>query len=334
MRADESSRAAICSEEPANHSRRSFVRWPDGGPSTKVVAGHRRRRRTAPVRNLVSTASTHDASRTRHLTDAAEATAVHVVGMSITSDEVSDCHGVGRPDVETRSRSHLIETHTRLAASLARRFVGRGEELDDLRQVAMVALVNAADRFDPSLAYAFSTFATPTIIGALKRHLRDRTWAIRPPRSLQERYLEVNAAIDALTGALRRVPETAEVAEYGKWSEREVRDALAERLHRNLEHWDSTDDGGRYEYGAIEPDYARIEDRRIVDELLREIEPRERAIVEMRIFGDWHRPKSARASASARCTCADCCGSASRRCASPRYRRGSHHECDPRRCLP
>ncbi len=206
--------------------------------------------------------------------------------MLVTSDEVTHQLGSSKTTLELPARNRLIETHADLAASLARRFVGRGEELDDLRQVAMLALVTAANRFDSSLGYAFSTFATPTIVGALKRHLRDHTWAIRPPRSLQERYLEVNAALDMLTGDLRRVPETDEIARYGTWTEQEVRDAIAERVHRNLEHFDSTYDGSGRETGMLEHQYARLEDRHVVDELLDEIGARERSVVEMRFFGD------------------------------------------------
>jgi RNA polymerase sigma factor (sigma-70 family) len=160
-----------------------------------------------------------------------------------TSSERTGQPSTANAAFDTYARDRLVEQHMDLAWSLARRFAGWGEQLDDLRQVAMLGLVTASHRFDPSRGYAFSTFATPTIIGTLKRHLRDHAWAIRPPRSLQERYLAVNAAVDALTSELRRAPDTAEIASYGDWSQQEVRGALGERLHRNLEHWDALEGG-------------------------------------------------------------------------------------------
>ena len=134
-------------------------------------------------------------------------------------------------DPRRRQRNDLVETHVDLAFSVARQFSGRGEELDDLRQVALLALVQAAERFDPSRGFAFSTFAVPTITGALKRHFRDHAWAVRPPRRLQEQYIEVAAIIEHLTGELHRFPTTAEVAAHGGWSESDVRNrACATRV--------------------------------------------------------------------------------------------------------
>src|SRR5579871_2852026 len=87
---------------------------------------------------------------------------------------------------DTLLRDRLVEEHLGLAYSIARRFEGRGEEPDDLRQVALMALTCAVERFDPARGVAFSTFAAPTIAGTLKRHLRDHTWIVRPPRSVGE----------------------------------------------------------------------------------------------------------------------------------------------------
>ncbi len=188
--------------------------------------------------------------------------------------------------IAVADRNRLIETHVDLASSLARRFKGRGEELDDLRQVALLALVQAAERFDPSYGFAFTTFATPTIVGALKRHLRDQTWAIRPPRSSQERYLQVNAAVEALTGTLRRLPDIAQIAAYGAWSEQEVRSALAEKQFRVLEHTDAESEDRRYRPGCIDAAFACVEDRHVLGQLLEGIGLREREIVEMRYFGE------------------------------------------------
>lgn len=112
------------------------------------------------------------------------------------------------PDERTR----LIEEHLGLARHLASLYDRRGESREDLQQVASLALVGAADRFDPSLGFAFSTFAARTIMGELKRHFRDHAWAVKMPRTLQELYLEVTAAVNELTQSLGRSPTVAEVA--------------------------------------------------------------------------------------------------------------------------
>jgi RNA polymerase sigma-B factor len=188
-----------------------------------------------------------------------------------------------------RERDRLVQMHLGLANSLARRFVGRGEELDDLRQVALLALVQTADRFDPARGFAFSTFATPTLTGALKRHLRDHAWSVRPPRRLQERYLEVAGVIEHLTGELKRVPTTTEIAVHGEWSEGEVIEARAQQGSRYCDHLDATEDGDEGAYGqlsGIDVNYERIESREQIDGLLTALAERERTIVELRFFGE------------------------------------------------
>ena len=88
-------------------------------------------------------------------------------------------------------RDVLVEEHLRLAVHLARRFDHRGVPLEDLVQVASVGLVHAVERFEPHRGLEFSTFATPTIMGELKRHFRDKGWAVRVPRRVQELHVEV-----------------------------------------------------------------------------------------------------------------------------------------------
>ena len=112
----------------------------------------------------------------------------------------------------TTSREELIASHLGLARFLAGRFAERGEPYEDLVQVASVALVQAADRFDPSLGFAFSTFATRTILGELKHHFRDAGWAVWTPRAVKEHYLEVSAAVGELVQTLGRSPTVNEIA--------------------------------------------------------------------------------------------------------------------------
>ena len=109
-------------------------------------------------------------------------------------------------------RNELVEEHMRLAEFLARRFVHRGEPLDDLRQVALVGLLKAVERFEPDRGLQFSSFAMPTIVGELKRHFRDRGWAVRVPRRVQELHLELDRTIAALSQELGRPPTPSEIA--------------------------------------------------------------------------------------------------------------------------
>ena len=113
---------------------------------------------------------------------------------------------------DDRLRNELVEAHLGLAHQLARRFSSRGESYDDLVQVASLALVKSVDRFDPERGVEFSTFATRTVIGELKRHFRDKGWAIRAPRRIQELYLELGPAIEIAHPGARPSPTVAEMA--------------------------------------------------------------------------------------------------------------------------
>src|SRR3954447_7867703 len=107
----------------------------------------------------------------------------------------------------------LVEGHRGLAHRLASRFANRGEAPEDLTQVAMLGLVKAIQGFDPERGLRFSTYATPTILGELKRHFRDRGWAVRLPRRVHDLYLNVQHAIDDLSQELSRSPTLEEIAE-------------------------------------------------------------------------------------------------------------------------
>lgn len=113
---------------------------------------------------------------------------------------------------DERTRDEFVRLASPLAARLARRFAGRGEPLDDLVQVAHLGLMKAVDRFDPARAVRFSTYATPTIIGELKRHFRDTGWVIHVPRVLKDRALAVRAVIPELSQELKRSPMVGEIA--------------------------------------------------------------------------------------------------------------------------
>ena len=110
-------------------------------------------------------------------------------------------------------REELVKRNLPFAKRLARRYRGASESFDDLLQVASLALVNAVDRFDPDRGIPFSAFASPTILGELKRHFRDRAWTVRVPRGLHDRMAQVDKAISSLTEKLQRSPSIAEIAE-------------------------------------------------------------------------------------------------------------------------
>src|SRR5579875_1689518 len=131
--------------------------------------------------------------------------------------------------VDTRDpalRDKLVSSYLGLAEYLARRFADRGEPLDDLVQVASLGLVKAVDRFDPERGVEFSTYATHTIVGELKRHFRDKGWAIRAPRRMQELYLRLGKVVATLGQELGRSPTIAELAREVEVSEEEVLEAL------------------------------------------------------------------------------------------------------------
>jgi RNA polymerase sigma-B factor len=123
-------------------------------------------------------------------------------------------------------RSRLVDQYIGLVEFLARRFRNRGEPLEDLVQVGTIGLLKAIDRFDLEREVEFSTYATPTIVGELKRHFRDKGWAVRVPRRLQELHLELTKIIGALGQELGRSPTVPEIAEHSGISEEQVLEGL------------------------------------------------------------------------------------------------------------
>jgi RNA polymerase sigma-B factor len=127
---------------------------------------------------------------------------------------------------ERRLRNELIEAHKSLASHLARRFANRGEPFDDLLQVAYLGMLKAVERFDPDRNLEFSTFATATVEGELKRHFRDKTWSVRVPRRPQELHLRLGNVINELSQRLNRPPRVPEVAAELGVREDEVLEAM------------------------------------------------------------------------------------------------------------
>jgi len=191
---------------------------------------------------------------------------------------------------DRRLRDELVEDHAPLAHFLAGRFANRGESRDDLVQVALVGLFKAVERFDPDRGLQFSTFATPTILGELKRHFRDRGWAVRVPRRVQELHLQLGRVVSALGQEEGRSPTPAEVAARAGVSEEAVLEAMEAGSLYRLVSLDGSitpdDEGGELAscLGDDDPEFERIEHRAEIAELLAVLPERERRIVELRFF--------------------------------------------------
>jgi RNA polymerase sigma-B factor len=186
-------------------------------------------------------------------------------------------------------RNALVAEHLGLARSLARRFAGRGEPLDDLEQVAFEGLVKAVERFDPHRGTSFAAFAVPTIVGEIKRHFRDHTWATKVPRAAKELSTRITATTEALSNQLHRPPTVSELAEALGVSEDVVIEALdARSAYRPSSLSAPTDgDAGRTLGDTLAADdrgFARVEARITVADLLSSLPDRERRILELRYF--------------------------------------------------
>ena len=189
-------------------------------------------------------------------------------------------------------RDQLIEAHLGLAEYLARRFSNRGEPLDDLVQVASVGLVKAVDRFDPERAVEFSTYATHTIVGELKRHFRDKGWAVRAPRRMQELYLRLGKLVASLSQEIGRSPTIPELAQEAGVSEEEVLEAMEAGQAYRFASLDAPapggdDDGGDSlgsNMGEEDPGLVDAEHRAALSPLIETLPPREQMILHLRFF--------------------------------------------------
>jgi RNA polymerase sigma-B factor len=198
---------------------------------------------------------------------------------------LSDTAGSDHSALGPAAREELITSNLGLAHQLARRFLHRGEPLDDLVQVASVALVKSVDRFDPSRGVDFAAFATRTIIGELKRHFRDKGWAVRASRRVQELYLELGHATGSLVQQLGRNPTVAELAEATGASEEAVIEAIeAGQGYRaaSIDASESEDDPLSARLGEDDSNFDSVDDRALLGPALANLPAREQAILRMR----------------------------------------------------
>src|SRR5687767_7139212 len=202
----------------------------------------------------------------------------------ILSDE-----GLNERDHAT-ARDDLVHLHLPLVEHCARRFRNRGEPFEDLVQVGTIGLIKAVDRFEAERGIEFSTYATPTIIGEIKRYFRDKGWAIRVPRRLQELRMQISASTAELTQSLGRSPTPREIAEAIGCSVEEIIEGMESSnayATLSLDATDDSDDGGQSMLDAIGVDDAALEQveiRESVKPLLESLPPREKKILLLRFF--------------------------------------------------
>jgi RNA polymerase sigma-B factor len=193
---------------------------------------------------------------------------------------------------DPRAREELIERFLPLARSLARRYERRGEPLEDLVQVASLALVKAIDGYDGARGVAFSSYAVPTIVGELKRYFRDRTWTVRPPRDLQELTLRVDRVAEDLVARLDRTPTVAELAAAVDATDEDVLEALRARgAYRGLSLQapsgaQDTQTVLQDTLGRSDDGYAQAEARVLLDGLLAVLPERSREVLRLRFEQD------------------------------------------------
>ena len=190
---------------------------------------------------------------------------------------------------DTRARDQLAEEMVPLARALAGRYTGRGEPLDDLVQVACVGIMKAIDGFDLSRDVRFSSYATPTVLGEIKRYFRDKTWALRVPRGLQELQIEVAKARDKLTTTLGRSPTVQELADAVDSPFEEVLQTIQSqdaRRTRSLDEPTGEDVTLADSLGQRDPDIARAEMRVLLDEAMDVLSERDQEVLRLRFVGD------------------------------------------------
>ncbi len=196
---------------------------------------------------------------------------------------------------ETRDpalREELVLAYTSLAAYLARKFANRGEPLDDLTQVASIGLLKAVDRFDPTRGIEFTTYATVTIVGEVKRHFRDKFWTVRVPRRLRELNNSLMRSVEAMAQRLGRSPTMQEIADETGVPFEEVVEAFElgraynpASLDADLAEGDEDHGSSLMDYlGQEDPELARLEDRHTLEGALHSLPQRQYEILRLRYY--------------------------------------------------
>ena len=196
-----------------------------------------------------------------------------------------------RAEGSTSDREQAVTRYLPLARSLAHRYWHSGEPIEDLEQVACIGLLNAIDRFDPDVGTRFSSFAVPTILGELRQHFRDHTWALHTPRRLQALSVQIEHARDDLTPSLGRQPTVAELSDRLSAAQELILQALEIAVARHTVPLDGPwpEDGegpDEQRVGRDDDGYARAEDRAQLVSLLRALSPQDAEIVLLRFHDE------------------------------------------------
>ncbi len=194
-----------------------------------------------------------------------------------------------RRDRDLEIRNEIISRYMYLADIITKKFANRGVESDDIYQVACVALINAVERFDPDADVKFVSFATPTIIGEIKRYFRDKASVIRIPRRIYEVYQKVNQAREYLMQRLKRVPRIDEIAEYLKMKEETILEIIESWNVYNIQSFDQTvfeeDDLELHEtVGQDDETFERINNRDFLEKAMENFNQAEKLFIKLRFF--------------------------------------------------
>jgi RNA polymerase sigma-B factor len=214
---------------------------------------------------------------------------------TLDRDEVREAflayHTASNEDERARLRELLVHQYIGLVEFLARRFRNRGEPTEDLVQVGTIGLLKAIDRFDLEREVEFSTYATPTVVGELKRHFRDKGWAVRVPRRLQELHLELSKTVGRLGQELGRSPTVAEIAQAAGITEEQVLEGLEIAQAYNFTSLDAPFDSGdsgsttfAEQLGEVDEHLENLEYRASLAPEMAKLPDRERTILYLRFF--------------------------------------------------
>jgi RNA polymerase sigma-B factor len=190
-------------------------------------------------------------------------------------------------DGDASARELLVERHLPLVRSLARRYAGRGEALEDIEQVGAIGLIKAIDRYELDRDVALTTYATPNVVGEIKRHFRDKGWAIRVPRALQELNAKMSGTIETLTVKFGRSPTIQEIAKQLETTSEQVLEALeagSAYAPASLSSGPTEDSelDPMETIGAEDQEFARADERASLEPALAALPEREREILRMR----------------------------------------------------
>ena len=193
-----------------------------------------------------------------------------------------------RAGEDPRARAELVTRYRALAEYLARRFSGRGEPVDDLVQVASLGLLNAIDRFDPDQGVRFTTYASATIVGELKRHFRDKGWAVRIPRRLQELSIEMNQVMPQIAQRLGRMPTIAELAAHLEVGADEIVEAMDAAQAYSTSSLDAPVGDGDLTPGDLlgedDPSLTMLDEWADIGPVLASLPARERRVLYLRFY--------------------------------------------------